>query len=228
MVAMSALRAQTPAAARGERDAGASAGAKGAKRAASTRLGVGGQPLVACTYPGMRCAGCGVAFGKRAKTSEITPGGAGMIHTTTRCLELAQEALIRDARGASGRDVQGVGCHEGKSPDAAVECDVTPRVLTPPEQRDSEQRRVQLLERLSANRRERVRRCLQGKCGVTHEVAMQCVGVGGVRCTSRLHGVACAQLSKGTASIGWFKCAQCRVRQLLKGEAAVCENAAAV
>lgn len=63
--------------------------------------------------------------------------------------------------------------------------------------RGSDQKRTQLSERLSENRRARVRRCLEGGCGETKATAMRCVGVEGVRCTSTLHGVSCVQLPRG-------------------------------
>merc|ERR1739841_420687 len=67
--------------------------------------------------------------------------------------------------------------------------------------RGSDQRRAQLSERLGENRRARVRRCLEGSCGETTETAMRCMGVGGVECRNTLHGVSCAQLSRGLAAL---------------------------
>ena len=56
-------------------------------------LSVSGQPLVRGGYEGMKCAGCGDAFGRRAMRTKITPGGFGMIHDSRRCLDLARRAL---------------------------------------------------------------------------------------------------------------------------------------
>jgi hypothetical protein len=84
--------------------------------------------------------------------------------------------------------------------------------------RGSDQKRAQLSERLSATRRARVRRCLEGSCDETTETAMRCIGVGGVRCTSTLHGVGCAQLPRGLAALGYFKCPTCRLRRCFPTE----------
>ena len=86
----------------------------------------------------------------------------------------------------------------------------------------SDQRRQQLKNRTGPARRERVDLCLRGQCGVvadTHGLSpMVCLGmVNGAPCTARIHGMKCAQLVKGHASLGCFVCPECRVRDLYPG-----------
>ena len=47
---------------------------------------------------------------------------------------------------------------------------------------------------------------------------MRCIGVGGVLCTSTLHGVSCAQLPRGLAALGYFKCPPCRLKRGFSAE----------
>jgi len=73
-------------------------------------------------------------------------------------------------------------------------------------------------ERVSEARRERCRLCIAGRCGVEGEEQMVCLGViGGQRCTARLHGVSCAQLTRGLAALGCFLCPDCYLRKQAPG-----------
>ena len=80
-----------------------------------------------------------------------------------------------------------------------------------------DQYRQQLKGTISAERKDRVCACLRGQCTVIEE-PMVCLGrVDGGPCGARLHGVGCAQLTKGHASLGCFLCADCRVRKMFPG-----------
>ena len=73
----------------------------------------------------------------------------------------------------------------------------------------SDQRRAQLAANLGPGRRDRVRACLAGTCGVTGETPMECL-----TCARTLHGVGCAGITKGFASVGCFTCPQCLLGKL--------------
>ena len=80
-----------------------------------------------------------------------------------------------------------------------------------------DQYRQQLKGTISAERKARVCACLSGQCTVIED-PMVCLGrVDGNPCGARLHGVGCAQLTKGHASLGCFLCADCRVRKMFPG-----------
>ena len=81
-----------------------------------------------------------------------------------------------------------------------------------------------MMERVSAARRARVRLCLQGACGCEGEPTMVCRGKPG--CQARIHGMACAQISKGHAELGAFTCTECRL-QRIDPEADVAQMSAA-
>ena len=73
----------------------------------------------------------------------------------------------------------------------------------------SDQRRAQMASHLSLNRRLRIRACFAGTCGVTDEAPMECL-----TCDSRLHGVSCAEITRGFASVGCFTCPRCRLARM--------------
>ena len=203
---------------------------------ARSSLSVSGQPVVRGGYEGMKCAGCGGAFGPRTMRTRITPGGIGMIHDSRKCLDLARRAL-RDLTLAEGPPETnaegGRGADVAAPPNGEALPALAPEVLCPPCDpprkvegagvlgRDgSDQRKQQFADRISSDRRARVHTCLQGGCAVQGEAQMICLGrVGGAPCPARLHGRGCAQLTKGHASLGCFLCPKCRVREALPGAA---------
>ena len=71
----------------------------------------------------------------------------------------------------------------------------------------AELRSVQMEERFGDERRARVRECIEGRCGRTDPKDMRCLG-----CECEMHGVLCASISRGFASLGVFRCALCRLR----------------
>ena len=191
--------------------------------ASPSRLSITGQPLVRSGYAGMKCAGCGQSFGDRTRRTKVTPGGVGMIHNSRRCLDKATAALELEAEltraEAEAHEPDGLVGEETGSDTPAVVCGVCEDPGPRPNRRGSEQRRQQLRETISEMRKKRVRLCLDGRCGVTGEEEMVCLGrIDGQACQASLHGVACAQLKKGHARLGCFMCADCRVRKMRPGE----------
>ena len=183
----------------------------------SSLSSISGMPTVECRYEGMRCAGCGQAFSKKGKGTRITPGGAGMICDQKSCLANAERLLRQEA--AERRALLDTPPRQPATPDALSTAGASrPRGAAAGATRGSDQRRAQLSERLSENRRAQVRRCLEGSCGETTETAMRCIGVGGFGCKNTLHGVGCAQLSRGLAALGYFKCPTCRLRRCFPTE----------
>ena len=178
---------------------------------------ISGMPTGECRYGGMRCTGCGQAFSKRGKGAKITPGGKGMVCDRSSCLASAERLLEQEA--AERRAPLNTPPSQPVTPDPmSTALAGRPRGDAAGVTRGSDQKRAQLSERLGANRRARVRRCLEGSCGETTETAMRCIGVGGVRCTSTLHGVSCAQLPRGLAALGYFKCPACRLKRCFPAE----------
>ena len=170
------------------------------------RLGVSGQPLVRGLYAGMRCCGCLELFDDSSPATQATPGGTSMIHNRESCLALARRAMEAEAESERAqRDAA-----QSVALDGLVGAASAATIRT-----GSDQRRVQLRDRISDERRARVRRCLEGRCGCVGEPVMVCLGgPPGSPCPATLHGVSCAQLTKGHASLGCFKCPTCRLRKL--------------
>mmetsp|Transcript_66296 Transcript_66296/g.198036 ORF Transcript_66296/g.198036 Transcript_66296/m.198036 type:complete len:2091 (+) Transcript_66296:2828-9100(+) len=185
-------------------------------------LSVTGQPLSRNTCGARRCAGCDGLLG----ASLVCPGGSGMIHNSSECARLAAARLAQRA------ELSAVAEGGGDDPPAAAEDagSLSERLPTeepprPPEgtadrpagagtlpRTGSDQRRSQLRERTSQARVESFTRCLDGCCGVTDEAPMRCYGTrGGGACTATVHGMRCAQISKGFASLGMFLCPDCRL-----------------
>ena len=182
------------------------------------RLSVSGQPVVRSGYDGMMCAGCARPFGRKTMRTLITPGGVGMIHNVRDCLDKARRSMRAEAEAERSA---GLGPQEGmadtlKCVEIESEVPEAGPLMGKSLIRDGcAQRKAQFRERIGPNRRERVRLCLAGRCGETTEVQMVCLGrVDGEPCPATVHGVACAQLKKGHASLGCFLCTDCRVRKL--------------
>ena len=197
----------------------------------STRISQTGKPLTPCRSAGMRCAGCGEAIGVRTL---CCPGGDGMIHDSRRCDELATANLRRRAERerAAGEAAAAASAAEAAEAQRAHEAGMMeeealleaaagaerPATLSAPAREvptrtGSDQRRAQLRAEMSDQRLASFARCLAGQCGVSDETPMICLGtVGGVPCSSRVHGVRCAQISKGHASLGCFRCPSCFAR----------------
>ena len=73
-------------------------------------------------------------------------------------------------------------------------------------------RRTHLAEKLSEPRLEKIRRCLVGLCGHEHNQAVSTSCLGG--CGKQLHVETCAEMGRGYAALGNFRCPDCRVEQL--------------
>ena len=189
-------------------------------------LSVSGQPLVLPPYAGMLCAGCRDPLAG-GQVSLVTPGGTGMIHNTARCLTLARRAMAVRCQACPPADAEV--CDLTESPSGGASMAGSPQVadapLPPaegaprrPVRTGSDQRRAQFADRISAAARARVRRCLAGECGECREQPMVCLGtIGGSPCPARLHGMRCAQITKGHAALGCFRCPACRLRRLSPG-----------
>ena len=193
------------------------------RRARRVALSVSGQLLVRVPYAGMTCAGCRDPLVGGQVTS-VTPGGSGMIHNARRCLDLARREMAREAAEAAATALaitmaaSTTGAAETCCGVAATSERATEGVPQRPVRCGSSQRRTQLGERIGEARRLRVRQCLEGRCGVHSEVPMVCLGVvDGAPCPARLHGVQCAQLTRGQAALGCFRCAACRMRCMAPG-----------
>jgi hypothetical protein len=72
---------------------------------------------------------------------------------------------------------------------------------------------IQMDESLSEARRAMIRDCIEGRCAHRDQPGadtMTCVG----SCHRQLHGIRCAQLSKGHALLAVFECADCMLRKV--------------
>ena len=187
-----------------------------------TQLSVTGRELTRNSCLTMECAGCGHRLGQ----IPVCPGGRGMIHDSLDCDRLARASLERLI------EVEAASPHA--EPDrfelgdgADLECVVIEEPLTAwaaaldaevavPTRTGSDQRRAQLAEQTGPARVAMVRCCLEGRCGVTSETPMTCIGpgAGAAPCGATLHGVTCAQLARGVTTLGRFRCASCRLRRV--------------
>ena len=209
-----------------------------APRAARRPQSVTGQPLVRGSYHAMPCAGCGAALGSGWVCR--TERGDAMMHNDARCAELArrQQAPTYDAppeevaAEAEAEDAIEIAVAaemermrvQDETQDAAAaagaEAAERARVAQAVARDGSDQRRAQLASSISSRRCERVRACIEGRCGEDGtETPMVCLGTalgvaGGAPCPARLHGVRCAEITKGHASLGVFRCADCMMRSM--------------
>ena len=118
--------------------------------------------------------------------------------------EVALQAAVADEAAVSdGQD--------GEAECAPCEEAASVTEVAAPARTGSDQRRAQLRAMVSDRRLAMVRCCLDGRCSETEEAVMRCRGRD---CRITLHGVACAQLSSGFASLGRFLCAECHLRKL--------------
>ena len=143
-----------------------------------------------------------ITFGRKTLSSSITPGGVGMIHNLRRCLEQARRSMEAEAAaGLVAQAADDLQCVVIEPDTVAVERPTD----WAPVRSGCAQRKAQFRERVGEKRRERVRLCLAGRCDEADEQPMVCLGrVDGWPCPAFLHGVACAQLKKGHASLGCF------------------------
>jgi hypothetical protein len=73
-------------------------------------------------------------------------------------------------------------------------------------------KRAHLFEKLSDARLAMIDLCIAGKCGVDHdETSTKCLS----GCGRRLHVETCAQMGRGFAALGNFRCVECRMRELV-------------
>ena len=191
--------------------------AQRARRSVSPRVrfSVTGLPLSRPEYPGMTCAGCLGAFGRQL----VCRGGDGMIHNSLVCDAAARRNLER--RVAEEAQQAGKTARACAPADGPAEVEDRSREalalaappVAMPTRTGSDQRRAQFAAEMSDARLGAFARCLRGECGECTETPMICLGkVNGVACTARVHGVHCAQISKGHASLGCFKCPSCFAR----------------
>ena len=76
-------------------------------------------------------------------------------------------------------------------------------------------KRVHLAEKLSDARLSMIDRCISGKCGRVHdEASTKCLG----GCGAQLHVETCAQMGKGYAALGNFRCVKCRLKEVVGDE----------
>jgi hypothetical protein len=93
-----------------------------------------------------------------------------------------------------------------------------------PSQADRNQRMIQMDESLSEARRLMIRTCIEGNCEHANQAGddtMTCVGT----CHRKLHGIRCAQLSKGHAQLAVFECSDCMLRKVTGHEPPYTEKA---
>ena len=73
-------------------------------------------------------------------------------------------------------------------------------------------KRAHLFEKLSDARLAMIDLCIAGKCGVDHdETSTACLD----GCGRRLHVETCAQMGRGFAALGNFRCVDCRLKELV-------------
>ena len=73
-------------------------------------------------------------------------------------------------------------------------------------------KRAHLFEKLSDARLAMIDLCIAGKCGVDHdETSTACLS----GCGRRLHVETCAQMGRGFAALGNFRCVDCRLKELV-------------
>ena len=73
-------------------------------------------------------------------------------------------------------------------------------------------KRAHLAEKLSDARLQMIERCIAGLCGVDHdETSTACLG----GCGRHLHVETCAQMGRGFAALGNFRCVPCRLTDLV-------------
>ena len=156
-----------------------------------------GLPVSRCVNP-IRCGGCGERMPEGHFVCRV---GSMLVHNSKRCIGLqrdkAARAVAAEPEPAAEPEVRlCVPCSpvEQLTAPEAVPAGPVPRT-------GSDQRRAQMAASLSLNRRLAVRACLAGTCGVTGEAQMECL-----TCNARLHGVSCASITQGFASVGCFTC----------------------
>ena len=185
------------------------------RRLRAPQAAVEGYPVSRCFYQGRLCSAthCNERIGTWAVSV-----GSGMTHNSVRCITAAATAMEAEAEAARVAALEAEAerlrleqpAITSSEPSEAVEAKGGIA-------RDgSDQRRAQLREALGPSRRLMIRACLAGKCGRTDadEKPMVCMGEG---CHARLHGVFCAQISRGFASVGCFTCTSCVLKACAPG-----------
>ena len=134
-----------------------------------------------------------------------------MIHDRRACLDQARRNMNAQARRDDAAERARAPAQAAQPSEPSLTPRAVPKAVGQVTRQGSEQRNQQMVERVSAARRDRVRRCLNGTCGCEGEPYMVCRGRPG--CTARVHGKSCAQISKGHAELGAFTCPDCRLRR---------------
>ena len=183
-----------------------------------------------CSYGPMVCSGCHEALGY---DTWCIPGGSGMVHNNSECYAAAVFNLSKTAaaeyQGERARMRRAAGAsNPPDEPQTRPVAAFDPRVLAPsvragaeeelpppsvrPSGLEKNQRAAQLHEALSEERRLMIRECLEGRCqhAGSDEPRMTCIG----SCHRQLHGVKCAQLSQGHATLAVFECHRCMLEKI--------------
>ena len=171
-----------------------------------------GRPVQVNRAAGARCQGCDERLPEGVF---VCSGGTGLVHNTATCFDRAERQMLEAAHGAAGRmreaarrlrveDAEAAGAPAAGGMAAAAEGGAAPARAPAA----VSLRKAQLDASLGEARCELAQSCLDGACGVDEPHDMTCS-----TCDARLHGMRCAQLTRGHASVGVFLCVACRVRK---------------
>ena len=146
-----------------------------------------------CRYPGMACYGCKRIFDVDER---INPGQGGMVCANNTCAHLARTRLLSE-----------------------IKAKATEKRASSGSQLTSEKREAQLAHRFSDQRLEMACKCMRGRCTVTDEQRIFCVGARNATgerepCGVGLHAKACGFISSYHARTSLFVCVDCRVSEM--------------
>ena len=140
-----------------------------------------------CRSPAVMCAGCETAI---KVGEEMEAFSCGMVHLAPACKELALSKALQTSGPASEDRLK----RESE------------RVRL-----QSAKKEAQMVHRFSDDRMGMVLQCLDGKCCETEEVRVMCMG----GCGRGLHALACAQVSKARSKLGFLRCVECRIGEMM-------------
>ena len=128
----------------------------------------------------------------------MVPGGRGVCHDSDRCVVLAEAKLTTAiaASQAASKTADKWGTQE-------------------------EKRAAQLKHQFSDERRLLLRSCIEGKCGVSCSRENRTFCFKG--CGRGVHIVSCLHLAKARATLGVFKCGECRAEEMSSFSCSPCE-----
>ena len=145
-----------------------------------------------CRSPAVMCAGCDMAI---KVGEEMEAFSCGMVHLSPACKELAVTRALQT---------------EGPASDSRSKREAE-RVRL-----QSAKKEAQMVHRFSDDRMDMVLRCLDGKCCETQETRVMCMG----GCGRGLHALTCAQVSKARSKLGFLRCIDCRVGEMMSSSRA--------